>query len=145
MSNLESKRLSLWARFKARFKAWWQLKVWFVKSQLLHAKLEGKGTEALTEAQRSLRKICAETGIAPDCVSAQILRGGCAIVVKHNDAQEAFVHNSYPEAATKAIEWLKEVRGLKTDKVSNMTKNQAALFGKRQQRFNKRKSRETRH
>jgi len=137
----KSKRLSLWARLKA----WWQVQTWFVRSQLLQAKLESKGTEALTEAQRSLRKICAETGIAPDCVSAQILRGGCCILVKHNEASEAFIHNSYPEAADQAIAWLKLVRGLKTDKVSAMTKNQAVIFAKRQQRFNKKKSRGTRH
>jgi hypothetical protein len=138
---IKVKRLSLWTRFKA----WWQVQTWFVKSQLLQAKLESKGTEALTEAQRSLRKICAETGIAPDCVSAQILRGGCCILVKHNEASEAFVHNSYPEAADQAIAWLKMARGLKTDKVSAMTKNQAVIFAKRQQRFNKKKSRGTRH
>jgi hypothetical protein len=113
--------MTLWDRFTAFL----QRIVWFFKNQLLLDHLQSGGEAAKSEVEEILARIVAETGIAPDCVSAQILRGGHTILVKHNLAWEAFIHNSYPEAAERAISWIKfQGYNLKTGEVSSYNRAQ---------------------
>ncbi len=125
------KRLSLWERFTS----WLQRVVWFFKGEELKAQLAQVATPTSpaspirTEAELAVERVVMETDITPDCINAQVLRGGCTILVKHNEAWEAFVHNSYGEAADKAIEWLK-LQGdeIKTNKVTKLNRQQRRKF-----------------
>ena len=111
--------MTLWDYIKAFF----QRIVWYLKGQLLLDQLQSGGETTKSEVEEVLARIVAETGIAPDCVSAQILRGGHTILVKHNLAWEAFIHNSYPEAADRAISWIKfQGYNLKTGEVSSLNR-----------------------
>lgn len=97
------RRLSLWERFTA----WIQKIVWYVQGQLLDIKLKDQREPTNQEAQEAIAKIVYDTDIAPDCVSACVVRGGPTIQIKHNGASEMFIHDSYMKAADKAIEWLR--------------------------------------
>lgn len=126
------KKLSLLARLKARFfaivayfKARWQEAL----AQQLVADLADPTSKVRTEAERALERVVFETDIAPDCVQCCIVRGGCSVMIKHDNAWEAFVHNSYTEAADKAIEWLK-LQGdeVSTKQTSDMNRKERRSF-----------------
>jgi hypothetical protein len=110
-------------RFVAR---WWQ-------GKLRNVELADTASPARSEAEEAVAKIVFETDIAPDCVAATVFEGGCAILVKHDKAQELFVHKSYALAADKAIEWLKGQK-LKQGHTSKMNRAQRRAFQKRKQR-----------
>jgi hypothetical protein len=93
--------------FWDRVTAFIQRLYWYLKGQILLDHLQSGGEAAKSEVEKVLARIVEETGISPDCVSAQILRGGHTILVKHNLAWEAFIHNSYQEAADRAISWIR--------------------------------------
>jgi hypothetical protein len=118
-------RLTLWERFTAFLKTLW----WWWKGKLLNIELKDELSPVRTEAQMAVDRVVMETDITPDCVSAQVVRGGCTIMVKHNEAWEAFVHNSYNEAAEKAIEWLL-LQGdeIKTNKVTKLNRKSRRAF-----------------
>ena len=118
-------RLTRWERFKAFFKKVF----WFWKGQYLEVQLQDKTSPTRTDAEHAVARVVMETDIAPDCVSAMVFQGGCAIKVKHQDAWEMFLHNSYNEAADKAIEWLL-LQGdeISTRGVSKLTRQQRLDF-----------------
>jgi hypothetical protein len=123
----QKKRLSLWDRVKFFFK---QIR-WRFQGIRLAAKLQDSNSEARDEAIAAIKRVVFESDIPPDCVSAQIVRGGTSILIKHNDAWEAFVHNSYGEAAQKAIEWL-WLQGdeISTSKTTRLNRVQRRFFKK---------------
>ena len=118
-------RLTRWERFKAFFKRITQ----FWKGQYLEVQLQDTTSPTRTDAEKAVTRVVMETNIAPDCVSAMVFQGGCAIKVKHQDAWEMFLHNSYSEAADKAIEWLL-LQGdeISTRGVSKLTRQQRLDF-----------------
>ncbi len=89
-------------------KIWWWILSWF-----LVRKVQKLDSPERTEAEEAVLQVVFKTDIPHDCVSAGVLRGGCCIFVKHMDEDsgqeitESFIHNSYAEAAAKAVEWLK--------------------------------------
>lgn len=118
-------RRTRWERFKAFLKNIFR----FWKGQYLEVQLQDNTSPTRTEAERAIDRVVMETDIAPDCVSALVFQGGCAIKVKHQDAWEMFLHNSYGEAADKAIEWLL-LQGdeISTRGVSKLTRQQRLDF-----------------
>lgn len=139
MKNLFMKqRLSLRQRVAMFFKRI----VWWFQGIRLAAKFEDKQSDIRDEALAAVKRVVFETNIEPDCVSAQIIRGGPAILVKHNEAWEAFVHNSYGEAAQKAVEWLK-LQGdeISTSKITKLTRVQRRFFKKIRRRKAKERAR----
>lgn len=125
-------RLTRWERIKAFFKKIF----WFWKGQYIEVQLQDTTSPTRTEAERAVTRVVMETDIAPDCVSAMVFQGACAIKVKHQDAWEMFLHNSYNEAADKAIEWLL-LQGdeISTRGISKLTRQQRLDFdGSRKQK-----------
>lgn len=110
------------ARLFKFLRYWWS-------GNLLEVKLQDKTSDIRSEAQRAVDNVVFETDIAPDCVYATVINGGCAIVVKHNAATEVCVHNSYAEAALEAIKWLQAREGeIHTGKVSDLNREQRRSF-----------------
>ena len=91
---------SLWLRIK-----WW----W--TGGVLSSKLSDYGSDTRSEAEQAVERIVLATDIVPDCVAATTLRGGAAILITHDKAQEGFIGRSYEHAADKAIEWLTKREG----------------------------------
>jgi len=104
----------------AFFKSLYKRIVWWWTGGLLSVQLEDKASDTRTEAEYAVERVVYETNIAHDCVSATIIRGGPCILVTHDGAKEAFIHNSYAEAADKAIQWLRanDVRYSEQSKLS---------------------------
>lgn len=124
--------------WRERIVEMWQALIWKIKGYFLDKKLANPESPVRDEAQEAVAKVVVETDIAPDCVSALVYRGGCAIKVKHDDAWEMFIHNSYMEAADKAIEWLRtQGDEVQTRRVSEMNRKQRRAFDKK--RKNKRR------
>lgn len=118
--NKTRKPLSRWERFKALFAlgplhaivTLWQLAVWKLRGEALHAQLQDETSPLRSEAQLAVDRVVYETNIAPDCAIGMIVRGGTAIMIKHEPhgngaTQDIFIGNTYEEAADKAIEWIK--------------------------------------
>lgn len=85
--------------------------VWFkhgVTGSLLEERIATAQSEARNEGQEAVDKVVLETDIVPDCVSASVVRGGPCILVKTDGEWEAFIHNTFGEAADKAIEWVNQ-------------------------------------
>lgn len=78
---------------------------WKFTGALLEEKLATE-SDTRSDAQKAVDKVVWETDLAPDCVSAIIVRGGTCIRVKTDGDWEDFIHNSYGEAADKVIEWV---------------------------------------
>jgi hypothetical protein len=81
-------------------KLWWRLRDWWLGKRLL------VNETRLDAAQTAVNRVVMETSLPPDCATGGPMRGGCAIQVKHDDAWEVFIHNTYEEAATEAIAWV---------------------------------------
>ena len=134
---------SLWQRLKAKTQALW----WWIVGRRLDRRLADTASPIRTEAEEAVAKVVYETDIPPDCVVANVVRGGPCILIKHDDAWEAFVHNSYMEAAEKAIEWL-NLQGdlVSATETSNLNRKQRRIFNsKRRKHRGGRKAGETRH
>lgn len=128
--KLPKKKRSLWGLVK-----WiWQQIVWKFRGEALHAQLQDTTSPLRSEAQIAVDRVVYETHIAPDCVSAMIVRGGTAIHVKHDpigngSTQTVFIGTSYSHAADKVIEWLKtQGAELTTKKVSQLRRADARKF-----------------
>lgn len=105
---------------------------WFkhkVTGSLLVDRIADESSPERTEAQEAVNKVVMATDIAPDCVSAIVQDGGACILVKTDGDWEAFIHNSYGEAADKAIEWLL-LQGdfVETSETSSMNRKQRRVF-----------------
>ncbi len=79
---------------------------WMVRGAILEDEISDTESEEASEAQQAVDRVVWETEIAPDCVSAMVLRGGACIYVKTDGEHEAFIAESYGEAADKAIAWI---------------------------------------
>ncbi len=77
--------------------------------ELRNQRLADPKSPERSEAQEAVNWLVYATDLPPDCVNALVFNGGCAIRVKHQDAWEMFVCNSYNEAARKAYEWWDEM------------------------------------
>jgi hypothetical protein len=122
---------TLWQKIKGFF----QNIVWDIKSYFLAARLDSD-TVTRGEAEEAVAKVVYKTNIAPDCVSATVVRGGPCIYVKHDNAHEAFIHKTYAEAADEAINWLNRHTGIvRTSETSGMNRQQRRAFdAKRKQK-----------
>ncbi len=130
-----------------RFQAFLKMMVWWWKGQNLDKQLADVQGELRSEAHAAVVKVVYETNIAPDCISALVFRGGCAIKVKHDDAWEMCIHNTYDQAADGAIEWLLLQGGeIKTSEVSGMSRKERRRFdAQRRKHRGGRKAGGTRH
>jgi hypothetical protein len=110
--------------------------LWDIKGYFLDAQLANPDTVTRSEAEEAVAKVIFKTNIAPDCVSAVIVRGGPCIYVKHDNAHEAFIHNTYDEAADEAITWINRHTGIiKTAETSGLNRQQRRSFdAKRRQK-----------
>lgn len=105
-----------------------------VTGSLLSDRLADESSSERTEAQAAVDKVVMQTEIAPDCVSAIVQDGGACILVKTDNDWEAFIHNSYGEAADKAIEWLL-LQGdfVETKETSSLNRKQRRAFNAQRQ------------
>ena len=106
--------------------------LWFthgMSGALLEERLADESSPERSEAEEAVAKVIAETDVAPDCVSALVRDGGACILVKTDGDWEGFIHNSYGEAADKAIEWLL-LQGdfVETQNTSDMNRAQRRSF-----------------
>jgi hypothetical protein len=133
---------SIWQRFVAFLRS---IKWWFTGG-LLDARLADSESTEYSEAQAAVDKVVYETDIAPDCVSAMVMRGGHCVLVKTDDEWEAFIHNSYEEAADKAIEWL-NLQGeyVETAKTSKLNRRARREFNATRKKRRGGRAGETRH
>jgi len=110
-------------------KLWWKVTGYFANRRIK------PGGAKRSEAEEQLARILYETGIRPDAVSATTMNGGPCFLVKHKDAQEAFIHNSYKVAADKVIEWLNaqgdEIEPQRQERAPLMTRKQRRSFERR--------------
>jgi hypothetical protein len=113
----------------------WKRVLWWWTGGLLSVQLEDKTSETRSDAEHAVERVVFETNIAHDCVSATILHGGPCILVEHDGAKEAFIHNSYNEAATKAIQWLRanDVRYSEQSKLSRKERRAFASYRRKVQ------------
>ncbi len=125
--------------------------VWFkhgVTGSLLEERIAYTESEERNEGQEAVDRVVWETDIAPDCVSASVVRGGPCILVKTDGEWEAFIHNSFSEAAVKAIEWV-NLQGefmepqAKTSKLNRRARRE--FDGKRRKHRGGRQAGKTRH
>lgn len=125
---MKTKLIQLLIAIKALFRR----VVWFWQGKQLEAEFSKNESPVRSEAEEAVAKVVFETDVAPDCVSAGILRGGTAIFVTHNNAKEVFIHKTYAEAADKAIEWLR-LQGdeVKAGKVTQMNRKERRAWKKR--------------
>ena len=130
-------RLSLWQRFKNLC----QRIYWFFAGEALKAQLQQTATPAQpasplrTAAELAVERVVMETDITPDCVCAEIVRGGTAIRVMHNDAWEVFIGRDYNHAAEEAINWLKRQGDeIETSKVTHLNRHQRRKFDRERRR-----------
>lgn len=126
---------------KARWKRLWTFLYRWWGGKLLNIELADTASPARSEAEEAVARVVFETNVAPDCVAATVIRGGPAILIKHDKAQEAFVHHTYAKAADKAIEWLKHResmgRELKQGMTSGLNRAQRRQFESRRRREKK--------
>jgi hypothetical protein len=68
------------------------------------------------------------------------VRGGKTILIKHDEAWEAFVHNTYLAAADKAIEWI-NTQGdeMSASNYSKLNRAERRAFDARRRAVHKRK------
>jgi len=132
-------RLSLWQRLVNLWLAiYWKLKGESLKIQLQQTATPVQPASPLrTEAELAVERVVMETDITPDCVCAEIVRGGTAIRVMHNAAWEVFIGRDYNHAAEEAIAWLKRQGDeIETNKITKLNRHQRRAFDakRRQQR-----------
>jgi len=113
---------------------WLRLKQWWLGG-VLSAKL-AEGEPVRSEAERAVERIVMQTLIAADCVVATVLKGGPAIIIKHDKAQEGFIGRTYAHAADKAIEWLtkREGRFIVTDKSTGLPRKDIKVMAAQRKR-----------
>lgn len=116
-------------------KQWWLKTIWWPLRGRQLDKQIAEGGKKRDEAEEQLARIIYETGIRPDAVSATVIRGGPTFLVKHQDAHEAFIHNTYTEAADKAIAWIK----LQDDEIKPERQEGAQMLNRQQRRAFKKK------
>lgn len=98
-------------RKRGLFRRFWDWVVSFKHAffgALKNKKLADLESPERSEAQEAVNWLVYATNLPPDCVNALVFNGGCAIRVKHRDAWEMFICNTYREAASKAYEWWEE-------------------------------------
>lgn len=126
------KKLWKWFREKLWLPVWW----WWTGGMLEIKVFQEEGSPERTEASEAVDRVVMETNIAPDCVMATVLRGGPCLIVKHDGAQEAFIHRTYALAADKAIEWLKmKGASLSTAKTTSMSRKSIKSFDAQRQKL----------
>ena len=122
---MKHQRKSLWGRFTD----WLQSVKWWCQGK--HADIQlAEGGERRDEASEQLARIIFETGIRPDAVKATTMRGGPCFQVEHEDASEAFIHNTYTEAADEVIDWLQ----LQGDEITPKKLPDAPVMNRKQRR-----------
>jgi hypothetical protein len=99
------------------------------KGFFLRRKVRQLDSPIRAEAKEAFAKIIHQTELAPDCIIAGEHDGSPMFKVKHDNAWELFLHNSYEEAAEKVIEWA-NLQGdeVSTAKTSNMNREQRRKF-----------------
>lgn len=116
---------SLVERIKQLF---WRL-VWWWQGGVLSVELEKENSAVRTDAVIALDRVVLETTLPHDCIKANIVRGGPCIMVKHDDAWEAFIHKTYAEAADKAIEWIRaQGDEIATANTTNLSRKDQKIF-----------------
>jgi hypothetical protein len=132
-------RLSDWLY---NLRQWWLEKVWWPLRGRQLDKQIAEGGKKRTEAEEQLARILYETEIRPDSVSATTMRGGPCFIVRHEAATEVFIHNSFADAADKAIEWI----NLQDDEITPKKIDQAPVMSRKQRRaYARRLRRDKRH
>lgn len=118
-----------------RLKNLWLRLKWWWQNGVLSAKL-AEGEPVRSEAEAAVERIVMQTLIAADCVVATMLRGGPAIIIKHDKAQEGFIGKTYAHAADKAIEWLTEREGryILTDKSTGLSRKAIKVMAAQRKR-----------
>jgi hypothetical protein len=109
---------------------WWQ-------GKLRNIELADKASTVRSEAEEAVSMVIYATGVAPDCVSASVIQGGFAILIQSDEnTKETFVHNSYTQAAEKAIEWWHERGGKEICQgtASKMNRAERRAFNRQRQR-----------
>jgi hypothetical protein len=142
--KLPKKKRSLWGWI-----TWiWQQIWWKLRGEALHHQLQDHASPLRSEAQIAVDRVVYETKIAPDCVMGAVVRGGPAIILKHDPhgngaTQTVFIGKTYEHAATEAIAWLKtQGSELTTKKVSQLRRADARKFDAiRRQKQRKRRRR----
>jgi len=114
----------------AWFKQLWKRVSRWWTGNLLVAQLADAESETRSAAELAVARVVAQTNIPPDCVVACVLHNGCCIQIRHDTATEAFLHNTYAQAADKAIEWY-TLRGGSTrgwGRTTQLSKKQQKVF-----------------
>jgi hypothetical protein len=119
---------------------WWHALKWWWTGGVLNAQLQDRGSPQRSEAQEAVDRIVRKTRLAADTVASTVLRGGAAILVLHDEGQEAFIGRSYAHAADKVIEWAnqREGRYVQQRHVSRMSQQGARSTRVRAQRRHRR-------
>jgi len=105
--------------------------------------LEDAQSLTRTDAEKAVHRVIRESGLPPDCVGATVVRGGSAILVMHTKTakngevkkqQEAFVHNTYDEAATEALKWIQNQEKVSVGSQSGYNRAERRSFAARQKK-----------
>lgn len=81
------------------------------------------------DKQEALRYAIARTNLPPDCFDAIEVRGGPAIRLRHDKAEEIFVHDTYLDAAKKAVEFVRsQQKPLSATKVTKLNRKARRRF-----------------
>jgi len=122
--------MTRWQRFRRWLRdTWWAARDWWKARRLL------VNEDLKLDAQEAVNWVVYETNLPPDCVTGGVMRGGCSIKVKHNDAWEVFIHNTYKEAAYEAIAWVTLQGGeLETNKATKLNRSTRRAFDSHRKR-----------
>lgn len=137
-----------------RFLAWARARQLAFKQWLFERELQGKKligpdapadeeTPLESQAKEALARVIFETDIPPDCVEATTAFGGPCIKVKHDEAWEAIIHETYEQAADQAILFIKDqgeyLETAKTAAQGPMNRAQRRRFDKERKKGRKKK------
>jgi hypothetical protein len=90
-----------------RLLRWWRVSMLRVRHDRYVAQLTQNDLDG---AQNAIRRVAEARLFPPDCVSAGAVRGGPALIFKHDGATEIFIGTSYDHAAGKLLQWFREER-----------------------------------
>ncbi len=73
----------------------------------LQAEFQDETSFERSEAEKAVAFVVLETDVPPGAVSAGEINGGAGICVTLEGSKEWFVHRTYRDAASRAVEWIK--------------------------------------
>lgn len=125
--------LSFWS-WVTWFKELWIALLWKFQGEVLHAQLQDQTSPVRSEAQIAVDRVVYETHLAPDCIIGTVVRGGPAILLKHDPhgngaTQTAFIGKTYEHAANEAIAWINaQGSELSTKKTTQLRRDDRRKF-----------------